>query len=406
MGWRLKLSLVGPVLATGLYALFSDTRWRGGWASTLDIVTGATVLTGPVVASLAAGLHLGVVRLRPISESAAGGWRVPYRSAVDGWVIGLVAYAVTAVVAFGCTIAIPHGGPVQWWGLLAGVLVLALAALVGVLCAHQVPSPITVAAVGPALFVLGALGPAPLPEVLRFGPAGSLTGLRLDLEVHLARFAAVAALCLCAVVAVAPWRRHRTRLLPAAVAAVTVTVLAGSAVFATGTGGRLERSDERASACAGRAPVVCVLPSHRRYLDGVRRSVDDAAPLFADAGVRLPERYEEGPGDGSVSEGSGVFYVDTYRTDTSLHDAVRLLVRPADCPQWSSVEGPPYAAFDAEQLMVEWAVARAGQRPQAFNADMERWIEHIDDEATTAWVVGTFTLLGSCDFERIALPWE
>ncbi|RHW28841.1 hypothetical protein D0Z08_03080 [Nocardioides immobilis] len=411
MDSRIRAALVLPVAGVGAYVLFSETHWMGGWAATIDIVTGSTVLTGPVIASVAAGLHLTSLRMRPISDAAARGWQVPYRSALDGWLVGVVAYLVTLALAVASTLLIPHGGPAQWWVLLAGVLVLALAALFGTLVTQVLPHPVAVLAAGPVLFLIGAFGPAPLPEVLRFGPTGSMTGGQIIPSVYLTRFAAVVAICIGLAVASAPWRerQRRPRLVAAAGAAVVAVLLGAGGVFATATGiseTRLEASGERPTACAGEDPTVCVMPSHRRYLAAVRRSVDEAAPVLVDAGVTLPDRYQESSG-GKVSEGSGTFYVDPYLTaERSFRDSVLLLARPADCPQWSSDKGPPYAAWDAEQLIAEWAVARHGGRPEAFNREMNAWLPQIDDGATRTWVVETFDMLKSCRFDRIVMPWE
>lgn len=411
MDRRQRWALTVPVLVVSGYALFADTTWIGGWAATVDRVTGSTVLTGPVLASVAAGLQLSLVRLRPISDTTARGWRVPHRCALHAWTSGMVAYLATLAVAIGCTASVPHGGPAQWWTSAAGVLVLALAALFGTLVAHLLPSPVAVLAAGPALFLIGAFGPAPLPALLRFGPTGSMTGSQIVPSVYLTRFAALAAICLALAVAAA-WRERPRR--PGVVAAggvAGVAVLLGAGgVFSTTTGigdSRLEASGERPTACAGEDPTVCVMPSHRRYLDAVRRSVDEAAPVLSEAGVALPERYEERFGTLDLSEGSGSFSIDPHQTDErTFRDSVRLLVRPADCPQWSSEQGPPFAAWDAEQLVAEWAVARHGDRPEAFNQEMDAWLPHIDDPATTRWVVQTFELLKSCRFGQIAMPWE
>lgn len=410
MDRRQRWTLVVPVLIVSVYALFADSTWVGGWGSTIDRITGTTVLTGPVLASVAAGLQLGADRLRPISEGAVRGWWVPYRSALEAFSVGTVAYVVTAVVAVGWTLAAPHGGSPQWWVLGAGPLVLALASLFGACCSHFLPSRVTVVAAGPLLFLLGALAPSPLPEVLRFGPSGDLAGLEVIPSAYLARFALVAALSVCLAVAIGPWRPPRGRAMPALASVASVLALsAGVAVVGSGSGtgdSSLRASDERATACAEGTPTVCVAPSHRRHLDTVRRAADAAAPAFLDAGVDLPERYAERFAYAEVPQGSGSFYVDESGAELSFRDSVLLLARPADCPQWSSPEGPPYAAWDAEQLIAEWAVAHHGDAPTAFNPEMERWLRHIDDPATTDWVVRTFELLKTCQLDGIVMPWE
>ncbi len=411
MDRRLRWLLAVPMLVVSGYALFADADWIGGWAATVDRVTGTTVLTGPLLAATSAGIQLGAGRVRPISDTTVRGWLVPLRSSLHAWLLGTTVYVVTIAVAVGFTASVPHGGPAQWWALLAGVLVLALASLAGALCAQLLPSPVTVVAAGPALFLVGAFGPPPLPEALRFGPTGSMTGLRFDPAVYLSRFAAVTAICLCLAAAMAAGRRRPRgsgRWLGVAVAAI-LAVASGVAVHVTGTGigdNRLEASGERATRCAGTTPEICVAPSHLRYLKATRRSAAAAAGVLAGAGVTLPARYEEAVAYAEVSEGSGSFYLRVDHPRLTFRESVLLLTRPADCPEWSSAAGPPYAAWDAEQLIVEWAAAAHGEAPTAFNREMDAWLPHIDDRATRDWVVDTFALLRSCQFDRIGFPWE
>ncbi|MEZ0579407.1 hypothetical protein [Nocardioides sp. MH1] len=406
---RRRWWLLAPFLVVAGYALLANRDWVGGWAGAVDRTTGSTVLTGPVLASIAAGLQLGVTRLRPISETTVRGHAVPYRSAAQAAAIGVVGYGATLAGAVAVTLSVPHGGPAQWWTGFAGVLVLVLAALFGALCAHLLPSPLTVVAAGPTLFLIGAFGPAPLPEALRFGPTGSLVGLQVVASVYLTRFALVVALCVCLGVAMAPWRVYprRIRLLTAAGAAGVVTAGAAVGVFAAGTGigdTRLERSAEGPTACAGTAPTVCVAPSERRLLAGVQRAIGRGAEVLRSAGVDLPARYVQQLPYAEAPAGSGEFYLDD-REDRSATESVLMLTHPASCPQWSQ-DTPPFAALDAQQVIAEWAAARHGERPTAFSPEMEKWLPHLDDAATTSWVVRTFDQLRSCDLDRIVLPWD
>lgn len=411
MTGRQRWLLVVPVLVVAGYALFAGMRWIGGWAGTVDRVSGTTVLTGPVLASVAAGVQVGAARLRPISEVARRGRLVPYRSASEAWLMGVAAYAATLGAAVAATLSVPHGGPAQWWSLVAGVVVLALASLFGAGAARLFPSGLTVVAAGPVLFLLGAFGPTPVPEVLRFGPTGSMTGLQLVPSVQAARVVAAVGICLSLAVAMAPWRdRGRSLALPLAGGVAAALTVGGSvAVLHTATGigdNRLEPSSEHASVCAGSGPEVCVAPSDHRFLGATAEAFRKPVEVLREAGVTLPARYEERMPYGPASEGSGTFYLDGERGAPRFPDSVSLLTHPADCPQWSSAEGPPYSALDAVQLVVAWAAAREGGRPEAFSPEMERWLPHIDDPATTAWVVTTFAQLRSCDFASIVMPWD
>uniref|UniRef100_UPI0016000906 hypothetical protein n=1 Tax=Nocardioides stalactiti TaxID=2755356 RepID=UPI0016000906 len=129
-----------------------------------------------------------------------------------------------------------------------------------------------------------------------------------------------------------------------------------------------------------------------------------AAEVIPAAGVDLPETYEEELPGRSPSSGRGTFSL-TSRERYDFRDAVMLLTNPAPCPQWSG-DVPPITALDAEEFIVEWAVARHGERPNVYSRPMEKWLPRLDDAVTTAWVIDTFRRFTTCDFDRLAMPWE
>ncbi|WP_183095784.1 hypothetical protein, partial [Nocardioides stalactiti] len=210
--------MVAPMVAVCVFALATIDEWRGSWTGTIDIINGSTVLTGPLLASIAAGIQVSAARVRPVSGASPRSSWVPYRSAVEAWFVGMASYLVMVLMAVVCTLTVPHGGPAQWWALAAGVLVLGLGALIGALAAHLAPTPITVLLVGPALFLVGAFAPDPLPAVLRFGPSGNLTGLQFSVGDHLGRFGLIVGIGLASAVVFGPWRRHGRRFLTGAIA--------------------------------------------------------------------------------------------------------------------------------------------------------------------------------------------
>lgn len=389
------------------FALWSYREWPGQWPWTVDAVNGSTVLTGPLTAALAAAVQLTASRLAPVADASPRGWLVPVRSAGIAAATGLAVLTATAVVAAAVTAAGPHGGPLEWWSLSVGVLTLGMCALAGSLAAYWIPQRVVVPAVGVVLFLLGAFGPVLLRDLLRHGPStGSLAGLVWDPDVLVGRLLGLVAVSACLVVAMLPWRQARGRGLRVVLAVAVGAALVGALACLDRAGSyRWTASDETPSRCAGSAPAVCLSASSVRRLSVTHEAVRRPAALLARAGVELPPVFDEElpyrPGD---PEHGTLQPVTVERP--SLREGAALLTRPSPCPQWSDPAGPPApVVFEAEQVLVEWMVARGGGRPVAHSPAMKDWLATIGSESATAWVVRTYRSLRTCSFEAVTLPW-
>lgn len=104
------------LLAVALFTLYDrGGEWRGEWDWSIAYAMGTTVLTGPVVAAIAAWLGWNRHGLRAATDSAPRGWLVALRHGAAAWFLGLTALVGATAVAIGATLLVPHGGRSTRW---------------------------------------------------------------------------------------------------------------------------------------------------------------------------------------------------------------------------------------------------------------------------------------------------
>lgn len=400
-----------PLVAALVFALVTleDRPW-GQWMWTVDLVTGVTVLTGPVVAAAAAHLGWTQSRLDLLVATTVRGWRVPLRCAFQAWVWGALGFGLSVVVAVALTLLRPHGGPFPWWATGIGLPVLAVSALFGALLVRVFPSRVAVIAAGPAVFLVGAFGPAPYRDLLRHGPStGSLAGLEIDPTVWLLQVGgllAVGVLLTSGLVGAARGPRSGRQLAGAGV----VGVLAFAALVATGSvlddpgRQRLRLSGERPTECHGSAPAICIAASSRHALEVTATPFRRAIGRLASTGAPVPARYEEILAGYTPAESAGQILVGL--DAASLRSGATSAATPAGCPQWSDPETVPEKALEVRELIVEWVRVREGEQVTSFSAKGDRWLAGSATPEAAAWVRTAFARLRSCDFTGIRLPWS
>ncbi|CUR60818.1 membrane hypothetical protein [metagenome] len=239
------------LLATSVFVLVSfEAAWVGEWNWTIDTITGTTVLTGPLTAALGAHLALAQRRLAPLTDTVAGGWRVPYRAWLQAVMLSGGVYVVAGAGALVVTSLNTPGGPFTWWELLIGFPVIGVCAMFGIAAGHLWPQRATVLLVAPAIFLVGAFGPQAVSGLLRHGPeGGSLGGLRFDPAVVGPQAVALVALLACLGAAVLPWRDRGPRVGLVVASGLSLAALVPSMVWADSAGvERLIASDERPTA--------------------------------------------------------------------------------------------------------------------------------------------------------------
>lgn len=394
------------LLTVALFTLYDrGGEWRGEWNWSITYAMGTTVLTGPVVAAIAAWLGWNRHGLRAATDSAPQGWLVALRHGAAAWLLGLTALVAATAVAIGATLLVPHGGPIDPLSFAEAPFLLAAYAALGAVAGFLVPHPVTAVLMAPLTFLAAMVGSEHVSvDFLRatIESTGSPAGTRLS---PLSVCGAIAGLAGLAAVSISlGFGRGPRRVATAAVAAGVGLLLVSELISHTHGTDAWEPSDESATSCAGTAPVVCVMPSHVGALSALAPEVDRLAPYLGRAGATVPARFEESlwrVGDPSV----GAFYLeDGARTHADAEQAADVLTMPSDCPAYSSDDGPPYAAFTARHLIASWLVRQAGESIPAQSTHEDAWLRS-SPSAQRAWVARTYAQLAACDLRALRAPW-
>ena len=399
--------------AVNALALFNrGTPWAGEWAWTIDWVNAAPILTGPLLASVAAWCVAADRRRAAVLDHTPRSWATSSTAAGAALAWALCAHAIMAMVAVGLTVAGPHGGPVRPWMLLIGPVVLLFHAALGGFVGFFLPRASVAVMVGPAAFVLALFGVGSLhtmPNFLRLGGVtGSLAGLTWDWRVLLAQIGVLLFGTLTLFGLSVPHSDRKTRASLASVAVGGLGVaIAWSSLNATGDE-RFVASAEKSDACAGSAPVVCFAPSHVRGLAGAAEIMHQMSRPLAAAGVRLPRVWAERMPYQKQRKGAGVF-LGSIGPDASPELAVQSLTLPTACPQYMTGKGlGRRGLFEAQEALSAWILIRSGHAssPDVFRTRrLNRWLETpLEDQH--AWVRKTYRQLRSCDLGSIAPPWR
>ncbi len=402
-----------PLIATTAYALWAfDHRWIGQWAWTIDSITGSTVLTGPLVAALTAWALMEASRLKPITSSTSRVREIPWRLALEVWVVAVAVYVVAAVVALAITAFADHGGPFQVWVLAIGPAVLAVCALVGAVAGHLAPYRLTSILIGAGVFFFGAFAASPFADLLRHGPSsGSLGGLQFDSGVWLLQFLALIGIAV-ALIGLLPMLagQRRGAVLPVIVAAGVV--LAVGAAIAVGNGGssdrRFEASGEGPTACAGDAPEVCVAPSDKVLLKRTAEAMDQGAEKMRAKGLNPPARYEYTLPGREASKDAGVLIrLAPYGSSNDKSWIWTNLLTPAGCEFWTdSSQAPSDQVFEAQALLEAWIVKGVDASKTAWSDQARAWLATSNEPAAKSWAVSTFKALENCTPDAIKLPYS
>lgn len=383
--------------------------WRGEWNSTLDHVVGTTVLTGPLVGGFAAWISAEDRQRALLLNSTVRGWLAPVRTAAIATGVGVVAVLIGLAGALLATATVPHGGPFSWWLPAIVVPVLGLNAALGATVGDLWPQRVLVVLVPPGLFFLGALCEFNIgPRGLRQGPtSGSLGGQDFNATDIGLQGLMMVALVVALIGAQAVRRRVR---MPVSVPG-TVVAVGAFVVASLNIGGfdddRLVYTDEQPTACTGKAPRVCLLPSNRRSLEPVALQMQRAAGPLIDAGAKVPATYvNAGVRPGPMDSGVLFLPADANVSDYSVEEATQSISAPAPCPAWYARVAPAEEAFAAEQLVSDWLLVQLGEPPVGWSEETNDWLEDTPAEQQAADVVALFEKLRTCQLDDITLPWQ
>lgn len=403
------ISLV-VLLAVSLFALYNrGGEWQGEWNWTLSYAMGTTVLTGPVAAAIAAWLAASRHGLRAMTDPAPRGWLVGARWAGEAWLAGMVALVATTAVAVADTLLIPHGGPVDLLLVVEAPVLLAAYVAMGAAAGTLLPHSVTAVLMAPLTFLIAMVANkhdtldrlrATIADTA--SPAGSrLSGLWV-----LGVVAGLTGL-VCLLIVLTIGLRPRRPFTLALAAGGLVLFIVSAAVSRTHGLEEWVPSGEAATACAGTAPVVCVLPGHVAALPAVAAEIDRLAPYLAGAGASVPRRFDESLWDAKRDPSVGSFELNYGATTTVDADlAASALATPSDCPAYSSFESPPPdIAFTARDLIKAWILRQAGEHVDIEDGHERTW-QRSSPAAQRAWVVRTYAQLAACDLRHLRPPWK
>lgn len=410
MNRRLLAMAAVPIALTTAYALWAfEHRWIGEWNWTIDSVTGSTVLTGPLVAAVAAWLAMDGARLAPLTSATPRAGAIPWRQAAQVWGVGTGCYVAAATLALLTTAVSVHGGPAELWALLIGPAVLAACVLVGTTAGSLAPYRVTAGLTGVGVFVLGAFGPRPLAGLLRHGPTtGSLAGLRYDPAGWVAQLVALVGIAVLLAGALPLLVGRRARPAPVALVVLGV-VLAAGGLAGTGrtTGDRFLVSSERPVACRGEHPTVCLAPSNRVLLERAADGLHQGVRMMRAKGLEPPARYEQLlPGYQPPVSAGLLVRLPQYGASTDRSWIWAGLLRPAACAFWTDPDRPPPdAVFEAQALLEAWIVKGERAAETAWSAEARTWLAGAGTQEARTWARTTYDALRSCEVAAVVLPY-
>lgn len=414
IGHRGLVAGAAALLIAALVVLVSHgATWIGTWKAALDTATGSLVLVGPVAAGWAALTYSGLAsrRVADFAASTVRGRRAWLSPALVIWFAGCLTVLLAAAIATGVASAL--GGkpePASVWILGEAFAVLAAQVSIGAVIGSVLIGPWAAPIAASAVFALCPLSVVgPLPGIFDTGSvAGSLVGQTWSAHVLVLQAAvgfgiAVVAGCLL-VSRVSPaltWGAGAT-----AFVAAGLTIAAWSALESGGHERYIYESSGPEWVCSGDTPRVCLDAETARPLAAVSAEMHRQAAALVDAGVELPETFDQlvpgaepRPGHGAVE-----FLVFGDLSASADPDTVaRSLATPTDCPEFSA-STPPTRALGARVVVADWIAAQAGTgRPIMFGPAEAAWLR-TDSRTQERWIVQAYDALATCRFGDLRLP--
>jgi hypothetical protein len=249
-----------------------------------------------------------------------------------------------------------------------------------------------------------------VPPYLRVGGStGSLVGLTWSWPLGLLVAAGLALVAVAVgaalVLADSPIPSRAARLVAAA---ATAGFAATYVVLSVGTFDRFDPVSGAVSyECRGERPRVCLAEQTSRRLDPMAAEMAAASAPLREAGADLTARYQQVVPGQRVPREVGPLFVesDEINRPPSRSSVAAYLATPASCPQYTASTPPAQAVFDAQRLLQQWILLRAGDEPLvAFAAEPGHdWLAQAP-ASQLDWIRRTYGQLQSCDLDAIALP--
>jgi hypothetical protein len=414
VGRRALIAGAGALTIAALFAMFSIERdWVGSWKAALDTATGSLVIVGPVAAGWAAltyaGLH--ARRMPDFAASVIRGRRAWLSPLILIWLVGCFTVVGASAVATGLAQSLgSRAEPSQFWILGEAIAVLAAQVAIGALIGSIVVGPWAAPIATSAVFALGPLSVSGfVPGIFDTGSAaGSLVGNTwsvrvLALQSLTAMGLAVAVGCLL-VKQVTPVRAWVSGGI--AVAVATVTAIAWSVLDSGGYERYAYESSEPEWVCRGQSPQVCLSAETPRPLAAIATEMSRQAQALIDAGVRLPETFDQSVPGSRPRPGHGVIELPgtgELQTGVAAESIAGSLAMPAYCPAFYH-QLSPIRGERAQVVLADWigAQVQAG-RGVMFGARERAWLAS-DRAGQEEWVRKTYDALAHCRLRTVTVP--
>jgi hypothetical protein len=411
--WRGCDPLLSLVLLAGVSAvvlLARDLPWRGEWGWTLDWAAGATILSGPITAGLAAyqsarWRSVTAELLLPTAQRRLAACFTPavavLASATGTYVVGTAALLAVSAAYHPTDRLLP----VVW---LVGPAKLGLCAAVGWWVGSRlrgyVAAPVAVA--GCYVMTIVAGDSSVLSFWLVGGSTGPATGKVVD--VRYTSGAGLLFLGLAGVMA-ALYLGQWTRTLRVAqvTAGLSLIVVGLGLVLSSVPGATYDRVDAHPHRLCRGAPVaVCLLAGNTTQLESWSGLMNYAAGRLHDVGLALPARYEQ-PTPDVHPQAVGMVFFDpgTINIKAPSHLLVaESLATPATCPVYAA-ERPPIQGLNAREWLARLILHRAWPNDPSYgDPRVGTWAARTTVAEQDRWARMTFDGLRACALSDVDVP--
>ena len=414
--WRTSSPLSSICLLSAVEIVVLSSRglpWRGEWAWTMDWAAGATVLTGPVVAGLAAyeagrwrSALVGVVM--PSARRRILGSLSP---AIGPLLSGTLVYLLgTLTVLLITAVSSPTDNFEPQILLLGFLKLVAYVALGWAIGGRLQPiiGAVSALIIGYGLVLL-ASGDGAFSFLRIGGSTGPIAGMDVNNYAVLARSLLLVALAIACAVAVAS-QYSNTKSLRPIVVALAMTLAVGGATIVHRQGAepyRLASSQDRI--CRGTTVQVCMLVGNTTQLDSWASQIERSVTILSSSGLQFPSKYEEpAPTAAGRNPSVGELFFDPGTVNTAPPNRVMIvetLSTPATCPGFAA-EIPPTGAMNARYWLSHWMYHRIWPNMGGGEVDptVVAWMTQTPTSQQDSWVRATLMNLKSCALEKLAIP--
>lgn len=347
--------------------LFSRSGWSWERSQAVSWATACTILLGPLAAGLVAFdvWRRQTSTMRELAASTRRGTAGIFALALAAWLLAVLAWLSGLGVALAMASSNGAAGPVPWWTIVQGLLVMLACVCIGALIGATFRS-VAAAPVAAVVCYLVPIG-ANIFGLQGFMTAGGATAPLIGITQD--RTIAVVLVLAAALAAALAWAMVRRSTAPTDAfvsvgAAVLGVALVGSLVYLNTLSPVLRTMQPSASAevCVGSSPEVCG-PGEGAALYAVAADdLQSAGQLLSKDGVPLRDRYDYPRGDIMIPPGgAGMLSLSPSEVTDDGHlapwDVALTIATPSVCAAYYG-DSPPDDLLDAQGSLATWIVDR------------------------------------------------